>query len=58
MEGIWKWVGKPSHHTRVYGSLCTCMQASLLFSFLFGIAKDLNIVNFAGQPAGQEPVKN
>jgi len=34
------------------------MQASLLFSFLFGIAKDLNIVNFAGQPAGQEPVKN
>jgi len=30
------------------------MQASLLLSFLFGIAKDLNIVNFAGQG----PVKN
>jgi len=30
------------------------MQASLLLSFLFGTAKDLNIVNFAGQPAGQK----
>jgi len=36
----------------------TCMQASLLLLFLFGIAKDLNIANFAGQPAGQGPVKN